>query len=198
MTAAAEPRTVDFDALEGEMNETIQRLEQARQRLAFDALGGDAEIRSELNSVESELGSARGELARLDLARVEAARRELEAEKESRRAAQDAAYSRAREIQAEREKAVRAIDSTAAKFAAAVADYARCCQRQQIALTEAGVRPDLRSGARLLPIRVEGALKAALREHRAPNALDLPPIPVSLVKPLQETDPRIVDPPEGK
>lgn len=194
MSAVAEPQPLDFDAIEAEINGTIQRLEQARQRLALDALGGDEEIRAELLNVESELGAARGELARLDLARAETARRELEAQKESRRLAEDAAIHRARKLQVDREHAVRDIDRACGKFAEAVATYARVAQQQQIALAEAGVRPDLRSGARLLPIRIEGAVKHALREHRAPHALDLPPIPVAHVRPLKQTDPRIVDP----
>ena len=185
---------VDLDVLEAAARDNVQRLEEARSRLALDGLGGDPEVRAELESVESELAGALGELDRIDLARAEQARRRLEAEQDARQEAQEAAYTEARRIQADRDRAARGVDSGAAKLAAALADYATCCERQIATLSRAGMRPDVRSGAALRNFSVEAALKFALREQHVENALDLPPIRPQHVKPLRESDARLVEP----
>ena len=184
----------DLDVLEAAARDNVQRLVDARARLALDGLGGDPEVRTELEAVESEMAGANGELERIDLARAERARRELEAEKDARQEAQQAAHEEARRIQVDRERAARGFDSAAVKLACALADYERCCTRQVAALTRAGMRHDLRSAASLRSGRVEAALKHALREQHVENALDLPPVRPQHVKPLRETDPRIVEP----
>lgn len=195
MTAIAERETIDFDQREAEVDSRIKVLEEARQRLAYEkVLGSDPDVVQEHATVQSQLSAAYGEKADIGLARVEHARREMAAEKEARAAGQQAAVDHARRLQVDRERAVRGIDSACVKLACALADYRRVCAGQGLALTRAGWREDVRSGVRLIPLLIEGGLKHALREQRVEDVFDMHPLPPRHVKPLKDSDPRILEP----
>lgn len=65
-------------------------------------------------------------------------------------------------------KIQRAVDEAAIKFAEAVSVYGQVCNQQVALLARAEIRQDLRSGAKPLPLRVEGSLNEEIRES-APN-----------------------------
>jgi hypothetical protein len=88
--SAPPPSADPFDKATAEVRARIDKLNKERQAAAFDALT-DKEKRGQLITIERNLSAATDDLERLDLARVEAARRGQEkaerAEQERRQAA---------------------------------------------------------------------------------------------------------------
>ncbi len=173
---AAEPEPVaaepdQLDAVEADARRRIVELEAARQRLALPAVSGDAEAARELASVESELTAARAQVEHAELARVERGRREAEARETAEREAQAAALADAEKLAKRLSAQGAKFDEVAAQLAREVASYAALHRRHHDALVAAGQRPYGSGG--LPSSRVSGALRYALREAGAGDAITL-------------------------
>jgi hypothetical protein len=185
---AETPEPDRFDAVESEIRARIAQHEQARSRLALDAMTDDAKAR-ELADVEARLAGAQAELARLGLARAESQRREKAELAQAERQARKDRQKRASELQAERQKAAAKIDKTARAFADALAAH------QAIAAAQAGVLDA--DWQRVLPAQwqIECGLAHALREAGAPTPFE-PSAMVRYIAPFAALDPHLVDPPK--
>ncbi len=188
MTVEVQPVVLDAE----DAARRLPELRLARQRFALDAQS-DAVAAAELADIEGQIAACLLALERRDLADAERVRRDAEARAAEEEAAREAALEQARVLQAERERAMRAVDSGARRFACALVDYDRICREQDGALTTAGRRPSANAG-RAREAAIQAAVAYALREASAPRVLELPPIPVRDVKPLAESDLRPIEP----
>jgi hypothetical protein len=157
MTTTTTPDALDLDALRADAERHLAELREQRARLSLDAIG-DAEIRQELESVESEIASLESEIQRFDLAGTEQARRQTEAEREAEEKRLAAARAVADRHDRELGPAAKLVDEAAQGFAAAVSDYNRIYQARELALIDAGLREWGSS-------RQPGHLGSALRFH---------------------------------
>ena len=170
----------------------LPELRRDRARLSL-AVQSDPQFAAELADIESQIISCTLAIERAGLVagerdRLDAESREL-AEAEARRTALD----QARSLQSERERAARAIDSGARRFAVALADYSRIVIDQDRALTAADRRPSP-NASRAREYAVQAAIVFALEQASAPRLVDLPPIPPRDVRPLTDGDHRPIEP----
>jgi hypothetical protein len=174
---------LDFDALETDVRKQVTHLREARARLSLGALKDDA-VRGELRDVEGQLAEAEAELDRIEVARAEQERERAEAARDAEREAREKALARARELQRERQRAARSVDSGLQTFAHAIADYQRICFEQEAALSRAG-----RQGGQYSDGLVQAALRHYMLSASVPRApFDLPP-DMRKVQPLADADP---------
>ncbi len=190
----------DFDllALQADAEDNIERLRRDVSRLSLDSLGGDPEVRAELLDCERQLGEAEAEVVRIERARVEAERREMERDQTAFNARQAAALKDARRLQGERAKAAEAVDVAAVAFTDAIVAYVTACRDQQGKLRAAG-NVDLAHIARPVGFSIEAAFAHAMREQTFRGALRglwerMPLIPVGHQRPLAEADAKVVEP----
>ncbi len=184
---------VDLDALQTDAETRLAELLDQRQRLALDALT-DAGVAAELRDVESEIAAAREALERVELARVENARREEEAQTAEQAEYRRECLDRARELQAERERAARSVDSGFTKAAHALRDWDRIATQQWQLLRSAGEEhPAI--AARPRSWVVEEALRHALIEAKLPHGIINFGAPARTQRPqsMSKNDPRPVE-----
>lgn len=174
MTATAERKPTDLDAIEREIRGRVSELADRRQQLALDALGSRRAAK-ELEDVEQRLAGAGAELERLRLARAETERREVEAAEREEAERIAAELEIARRAESARKQAAGRLDRAAKSFAQALAAFHRETCELEAALRRAGGRDQAANAARFRPTMVEGALKRAFIDAEVPGpAFELP------------------------
>jgi hypothetical protein len=182
------PPVDEFSALDADVDRELEKLEEARQRLAPGALGDDAEAQDEMQNVLSLRRAALEAKENIRLARIEKIRLAAAARERAGAEARAQAMAEAQRLQVERMTAARGVDSGFRKAASALADYQRLCVDQERALSAAG-----RRGGPASASSIERALARALSDAGLPAGMvDLPPLsgPPKL---LSELDPKHVE-----
>lgn len=197
MSAVAE-KDLDLGALAADATQRLGELEEARLRLAPEALT-DKTVAGELASVESEIESCRQVLERVRLARSEYERREKQAETDAAEAARQSHLAEARRLQGEREKAATAFDRAAKTFAEKLRafDLITSAQEAELRRAHAQQAADI---ARPRPWQFELALEHALRGAGCPRGIlrthtlsGAEHVPLSQINPLAALDARPID-----
>jgi len=182
---------VDLDALSADADAKLAELRPQLARLSLDALT-DPTVAAELADVQSEIASAESALAQVALARQEQGRRDSQAAAEAEAQRRAEALDSACVIQVEREAAAASFDAAADALAAATWRWLRACDRQDVALREAG-RTSGSGAARARPFALQGAYQRAMRDTRGVLALEAT-VPPREQKRLADADVRPVEP----
>lgn len=162
--------TVDLDELQAEADSRLAELREQRQRLAPEALRTKTGA-TKLARVEAEIREAEQSLDRVQLARTETARREEQARADAVSERRTAALQRARELQTERQKAAKAVDTALRRFATTLASWDRITTEQEQTLRAAGWNGERAMQARARPWMVEAAIALALRDAGCPRGI---------------------------
>jgi hypothetical protein len=184
--------SVDLDRIEEDATARLGELVDMRQRLSLDALV-DSAVRSELESVESELRSCQEALERVALARGERGRRDAAAAEAAETVAREVALGEARRLQVDREACAAVFDEAAEGLAAAATAFLATCDAQDVFLARAG-RPVGQGGRRARQLAVDAAFRCAMGSA-PPGVLQLDGLPpgVRHMKPLVSGDARPVE-----
>lgn len=156
----------ELAAIEQDARRRVGELEDARQRLALDALT-DADAARELGEVEAALADTRAEIERVGLAASERERRGVESRERAAQDAAAAALAEADKLGTKLAAQAAKVDRAAQAFARETAVYASLHAQCHQALVAAGERNYGTGAAPTSP--VAAALHFALREAGAPS-----------------------------
>lgn len=166
LAEAEQPEPDSLQAVRADAARTIAELEQARARLAPEAVAGDHDVLAELASIDGQLAQARSTAQLADLAELETARREREQAEQAEREHRENASREAAKLEPVIAKLGADVDAKAAAWVAAVVALRDATEQRAsyVAGAEPGDQMRLR-GARFRGDSVVGALRAALRGH---------------------------------
>lgn len=162
--AAPDPPADPLGGIERDARQRVTELEDARRRLAPEALT-DGDVARELSQIEDELAAAERALERVPAARRELTRRDAEARSAERQQQRANVLAEIAESDVQRRKLASTIDAAFAKAAKALSAYQAVCGRQVTILNAIG-EVELASPRRYRDQRVEAALRHALLEAK--------------------------------
>lgn len=199
--AVANAEPVDLDALQKDAERRIEQLREQRMRLAPEALT-DSEVAAELKAIEGEIANCEAALERMKLAWAEKDRRSRQEQADAEAERRTAAMRKARELEAERRRASRAVDSALRRFATALRSFGKTTTAQERALRAGGWSMEQSQAARPRPWTIEAAVMRAPWDASCPsNILRLESFNNGLgpshVKPLAENDAKVIEPAES-
>jgi hypothetical protein len=161
--AGEEPEPGSLEAIRADAARSVVQLEEAKARLAPEAIAGDPDVLAELASIETELSRARAVSELSDLAETETARRAREAREQAERQAHEQAEQQAQALQPQIVKAAARLDTAASTFAEAVAAFRDLKQLQAGAIAGTDRGPEAVRARSYRPQEVASALYVALR-----------------------------------
>jgi hypothetical protein len=168
-------------ALADDAKQRIGELDRLIQRLAPDALSGDADVVTELAALRSERAAATAMLETVGLARSELADRQVAAEVDARRRARHVAYGEAVKVREALEAEVGEVNRHAGEFAAAVRRAQDLAGDLRAAARRAGI-----SGLRpFSATEFTAALAREVDEHGIRSLLELGPVQPAHRRPLR-------------
>jgi hypothetical protein len=193
---------VDFDDLEREAGARLSELRDRASRLSVEALT-DPKVAGALSALEAEIRETEQTIGRVRIARREASRRDVEAREAAEATSRADAVAKARQLQADRERSARKVDSELRRFATALRAWDRITTEQETSLRRAGWSGERAMAARPKRWMIEAAIMRALTDAGCPAGIitlgsftgALGP---SQVRPLVELDGKPVEAEDGE
>jgi hypothetical protein len=159
------PEPGSLEAVRADAARSVVELEEAKARLAPEAIAGDPDVLAELRLIEGELAHARATSELSHLAEGETARRAREASEAAARAAAEAAEAEAQALQPQIRKAAERLDVQASTFAECAVAFQELKEAQAGAVGRTRRGQEAVRGRRFRRREVAAALFVALRER---------------------------------